>query len=77
MVVSPLHLRHGTAIGLVLLGVAACGGGNEAAPEARGASAEVPCIDEDPWRHCVRLIVEGPGDARGSVLVGLRRDCSA
>jgi hypothetical protein len=27
-------------------------------------------------RHCVRLIVEGPGDARGSLLVGLRRDCS-
>ena len=27
-------------------------------------------------RHCVRLRVEGPGDARGSALVGLRRDCS-
>jgi hypothetical protein len=27
-------------------------------------------------RHCVRLQVEGPGDARGSVLLGLRRDCS-
>jgi hypothetical protein len=26
-------------------------------------------------RHCVRLRVEGPGEARGSVLVGLRRDC--
>jgi hypothetical protein len=28
-------------------------------------------------RHCARLNVEGPGDTRGSVLVGLRRDCSA
>jgi hypothetical protein len=28
-------------------------------------------------RHCVRLRVEGPGDARGSALVGLRKDCSA
>jgi hypothetical protein len=28
-------------------------------------------------RHCVRLRIEGPGDADGSVLVGLRRDCSA
>ena len=28
-------------------------------------------------RHCVRLLVEGPGDARGLLLVGLRRDCSA
>jgi hypothetical protein len=26
-------------------------------------------------RHCVRLSVEGPGSARGSVLVGLRKDC--
>ena len=179
MVASLLHLRHGPAIGLVLLlGVAACGGGHEAAPEVRGASAEIPCPDDDPgqaaayanddvaigrdprkpdgaeleshpsggrlpwfaktalfvrgteqvvvrvpahltravtiagwtqprssrtaeavlvqsasdcpegWtaysgglvfrgRHCVRLIVEGPGDARGSVLVGLRRDCTA
>jgi hypothetical protein len=28
-------------------------------------------------RHCVRLRVEGPGDAGGSALVGLRKDCSA
>jgi hypothetical protein len=28
-------------------------------------------------RRCVRLRVEGPGDARGSVLVGLRKDCAA
>ena len=28
-------------------------------------------------RRCVRLQVEGPGDARGSVLIGLRKDCSA
>jgi hypothetical protein len=28
-------------------------------------------------RHCVRLRVEGPGEARGSALVGLRKDCSA
>jgi hypothetical protein len=26
-------------------------------------------------RHCVRLTVEGPGSARGSLLVGLRTDC--
>jgi hypothetical protein len=28
-------------------------------------------------RHCLRLRVEGPGNARGSALVGLRKDCSA
>lgn len=27
-------------------------------------------------RQCVRLRVEGPGDAQGTVLVGLRRDCA-
>jgi hypothetical protein len=26
-------------------------------------------------RQCVRLEVEGPSEARGSVLIGLRRDC--
>jgi hypothetical protein len=28
-------------------------------------------------RHCVRVRVEGSGDARGSALVGLRRDRSS
>jgi hypothetical protein len=27
-------------------------------------------------RQCVRLRIEGPGDRTGSVLIGLRRDCS-
>ena len=26
-------------------------------------------------RQCVRLQVDGPDEARGSVLIGLRRDC--
>jgi hypothetical protein len=71
-----------------LSGVVRIAGWGEDGGEPRDAALVRPTSCPGDWtaypgglvfrgRHCVRLQVEGPGDAQGSVLVGLRRDCPA